>query len=573
MAYFLKKTNNKKGLYLQIYESFYEPNRGHAAHRSFKPLGYVHELIEKGIEDPIAYYQHEVDQLNVDFNLLKQEKKSKQIGDESPEKYLGYFPLKNIQEALGVKNHLDLLQTHYDFEFNIYDVLSSLIYARMINPRSKHKTYYDVVPKLFDSYDYSLSQLYRAMQFFGDEHEKIIQIYNHFVEKKYSFDCSISYFDCTNFYFEIDQEDALRRKGPSKENRKEPIVGMGLLLDTNQIPMGMKIFPGNQSEQPVIREVIQSLKMSQSIQGKTVRVADKGLNSAQNIVDALGEGDGYIFSKSVKTLPAIEKTWVLLDHDYKDVLNSNGKVVYKIKECIDKFPYTITLKNGKKKTIQLKEKRIVTYNPKLAKKQKMEIHKQIEKAKKLKASQAKRNEYGDSAKYVNFESTDKQGNLTDGKIKVSLNEKSINESLSLVGYNLIVTSETAFSADYIYSTYRNLWRIEESFRIMKSYLDARPVYLQKESSIIGHFLICYLSVLLMRLLQLKVLDNKYSSEEIIKFIRDFKVVQVSNNKYINLTKTSSFIKEFSEEYRLPITSYYLSNTKIKKVLNNRFSTI
>ena len=570
MSFFLKKTKNKKGVYLQIYEGFYDPKRGHAAQRSFKSIGYLHDLIDSGIDDPIAHFKSEVDSLNQNAIFEKKLEKQKLISDITPEKYLGYFPFKNINDALGVKNHLSLLQSQYCFDFNVYDVLSSCLYARLINPSSKFKTFYDVIPMFYDKYDYSLNQLYSALNFFGNEYEKIIEIYNLHINKKYGFNQLISYFDCTNFYFEIDKEDELRRKGPSKENRNDPIVGMGLLLDANQIPIGMKIFPGNESEQPIIREVINSLKIRQNITGKTIRVADKGLNSVKNIVDALKEGDGYIFSKSITKLSQTEKTWVLLDQDFKNILNNKGELVYRIKECVDDFPYVISDENGKKRTIYLKEKRVITYNAKLARKKKLEIQRQIEKAKKLYVSQAKRNEYGDSAKYVNFEAVDKDGESNDGKVKVSINQKAIDEALRFAGYNLIVSSETGFSSDYIYETYHNLWRIEESFKIMKSHLDARPVYLQKQESIIGHFLICYLSILLLRILQFKVLDSRYSFEDIIKFTKEFRAIEVSKNQWINITKSTTFIQELASITKLPLTSYYLSKTQIKTVLNNRF---
>lgn len=313
------------------------------------------------------------------------------------------------------------------------------------------------------------------------------------------------------------------------------------------------------------------MKDSHNIKGKTVRVADKGLNTAGNIVDTLANGDGYIFSKSVKKLPEVEKTWVLLEHDYFDVLDNDGNLRYKYKECIDKFPYHIKNENGKIVTIELKEKRIVTYTPSLAKKQKREILKQVEKAKRNQASQAKRDEYGYSAKFVTFESTDDEGQITEGKVKVSINQKAIDEALSLVGYNMIITSEVDFSAAYTISTYRNLWRIEESFRVMKTHLDAQPVHMQKEASIIGHFLICYLSVLLLRLLQFKIFEDKYSSGEIIDFIRNFKVVELSPRKYMNLTKASSFASDMSKLTNQPTTLYYLTKGQVNGIINHRFS--
>ena len=570
MAYFLKKSNYKKGTYLQIYESFYDPERKGGAHRSYKALGYVHELQAKGIENPVAFYQEEVIKLNQELNAAKNANKRRQISDYSPEKLIGYFPLKNINDRLSVKKYIDLMQTATDFRFNVFDMMSSLVYARLVHPCSKAKTYEEVIPKLFDTYDYSLNQLYDGLEYIGCEYEKIIEIYNHQIGQMYSFHTSHTYFDCTNFYFEIDREDDFRRKGPSKENRKDPIVGMGLLLDANQIPMGMKLYPGNESEKPILRNIIDDLKKRNSISGKTIQVADKGLNCAENIIHALKSGDGYIFSKSVKLLPETEVTWVLLDNDYRDVTDKNGNLLYRIKECVDDFTYTVTDSEGKKRKVQLPEKRVATFNPKLAEKQRLEIKKQVEKAISLKTAKAKKSEYGDCAKYVTFITTDKKGNETDGAVKAVLNEDVINKSLKLAGYNLLVSSETKMSATEIYSAYHNLWRIEESFRIMKSQLDARPVYLQKEDTITGHFLICYLAVLLTRLLQFKVLKNEYCSEELFDFIHDFRVAKISDKKYINLTRATSFIKEFASLTGLPLTSYFLSDGEIKKVLSHRF---
>ena len=571
MAYFLKKTINKKGTYLQIYSSFYDPERGHTAHKAYRPVGYVHELQAKGIDDPVAFYKEEVLKLNQELKAAKDAKKAKQISDDSPEKLIGYFPMKNINDKLSVKKYIDLMQTATDFRFNVFDMMSALVYARLVYPCSKSKTYDEVIPKLFDSYDFSLNQLYDGLEYIGCEYEKIIEIYNHQIQQMYSFDTSHTYFDCTNFYFEIDKEDQLRKKGPSKENRKEPIVGLGLLLDANQIPVGMKLFPGNQSEKPVIRNIIHDLKKRNSISGRTIRIADKGLNCAENIFHALKNGDGYIFSKSVKMLPEVEKTWVLLPNDYRDVKNSNGDVLYRIKECVDDFEYKFNdPETGKEKKFKITEKRIVTYNPKLAKKQKHEINKEVEKARLLKASQVKKSEYGDAAKYVIFTTADKKGNKTDGKIKVSMNEDLIKKSLELAGYNMLVTSEVSMGGKDVYDAYHNLWRIEESFRIMKSQLSARPVYLQKEDTIIGHFLICYLAVLLTRLLQFKILKNNYCSEDLFEFVHDFRVVKISDRKYINLSRGTTFIKDFSNLCILPLTSYFLSEGEIRKMLSHRF---
>ena len=565
MAYFLKKATLKGRTYLSIVESFYSHEKKGTAHKTFKSLGSVETLKTNGIDDPIAFYQNEVDKLNNERKTTTVPK----ISDIPPIKHLGYFPLKSILEKLGVKKFIDLYKLVTNFDFDLYSILSSLIYARCVNPCSKLRTFHEVLPVLFEECDCSYDQILTAVEFFGDNHEKFVELFTNQVNQKYGINTSKTYFDCTNFYFEIDREDDFRRKGPSKENRKDPIVGLGLLLDANQIPISMKLYPGNESEKPVLRNVINEMKNKNNVTGKTIHVADKGLNCIQNIATSLLNGDGYLFSKSVKMLPEIEKTWIKLDNDWISVHDKEGKISYRYKSCIDEFEYTITDANNKKKKVKLKEKRLVTYNPSLAKKQRREINKMVEKAKSLCYSQAKHEEYGESSKYMSFVSVDENGEVGTNKVTAAINNAAIEKDLSLAGYNLLVTSETSMSDQEMYDTYHNLWRIEESFKIMKSDLDARPVFLQKEERIKGHFLICYLAVLLERIFQFHVLKKEYSSNEIIKFIKDFKVVK-ADNKYINISFNSNFINELAERYDLPLTHYLLSETQIKKVMNHKF---
>ena len=565
MAYFLKKATLKGRTYLSIVESFYSHEKKGTAHKTFKSLGSVETLKTNGIDDPIAFYQNEVDKLNNERKTTTVPK----ISDIPPIKHLGYFPLKSILEKLGVKKFIDLYKLVTNFDFDLYSILSSLIYARCVNPCSKLRTFHEVLPVLFEECDCSYDQILTAVEFFGDNYEKFVELFTNQVNQKYGINTSKTYFDCTNFYFEIDREDDFRRKGPSKENRKDPIVGLGLLLDTNQIPISMKLYPGNESEKPVLRNVINEMKNKNNVTGKTIHVADKGLNCIQNIATSLLNGDGYLFSKSVKMLPEIEKTWIKLDNDWISVHDKEGKISYRYKSCIDEFEYTITDANNKKKKVKLKEKRLVTYNPSLAKKQRREINKMVEKAKSLCYSQAKHEEYGESSKYMSFVSVDENGEVGTNKVTAAINNAAIEKDLSLAGYNLLVTSETSMSDQEMYDTYHNLWRIEESFKIMKSDLDARPVFLQKEERIKGHFLICYLAVLLERIFQFHILKKEYSSNEIIKFIKDFKVVK-ADNKYINISFNSNFINELAEKYDLPLTHYLLSETQIKKVMNHKF---
>jgi len=555
MAYYLKKTKLKGRTYLSIDESFYSHDKKGTAHKCFKSLGSIETLKANGMDDPIAFFQKEVDELN----KKRKDDGVRKISDKSPLLYLGYFPLKSIMEKLKIKKYVDFFKLTTNFEFDLYEMLSSLTYARAVNPCSKHRTFHEVLPCLYTPYDFSYDQLLDGLSYIGGNYQKFVEIFTTFTREVYGIDTSKTYFDCTNFYFEIDREDDFRKKGPSKENRKDPIVGLGLLLDSNQIPIGMEMYPGNESEKPVLRDVIDNLKKRNNITGRTIHVADKGLNCAQNIAFSKKSGDGYLFSKSVKGLPKKEKEWVLLENDYKVVKDKNGKELYRYKSCVDQFPYTVE-HEGKEVTVQLTEKRLVTYNPTLAAKKRYEINRMVEKAKSLTLSQAKRDDYGETGKYMNF--SDGKG----GKAKVSINQEAIDKDLQLAGYNLIVTSETRMADSDIYSTYHNLWRIEESFRIMKSDLDARPVFVQKESTIKGHFLICYLSVLLERIFQFKVLKNKYGASEIFSFMKDFRVTE-ADGKYINTTMDSDFIEHLSENTGLPLQNYLLSETQIKSILN------
>lgn len=558
MAYFLKKCTKKGRTYLSIVNSFYDAERRETAHETYASYGSVETLIKNGIEDPIAYYEEEVKKLNYEKRQAHVEK----ISDSAPIKFAGHFLIKSILEKLKVKDITDILSITTNFKFNLFDLLSSLIFSRIIQPCSKLKTFNEVIPYLDKKYSFSYDQLLSGLDYFGENYERYVEIFTKLTQERYGINKKNAYFDCTNFYFEIDKEDELRRKGPSKENRPLPLLSMGLLLDGNQIPIGLKLFPGNQSEKPKIREIINELKRKNDIKSKIVQVADKGLNCAQNIYSALINKDGYIFSKSCKTLPETEKKWVLSDLDYVDVKDSNGDVLYRIKECIDDYRYSYKDEADNLIQFTIKEKRVATFNPTLARKQRLEIEKLEEKARLLCLSKAKKEEYGECSKYVNFIGKD------GSKAQTSINKDKLSEDKKICGYNLIVTSELKLSKGEIYKIYHNLWRIEESFRIMKSELDARPVYLRKENTIYGHFLICYIATLLIRILQIYELKDQDSYQDLFNFIRDFRFTKYGN-KYINLATRSELLNKLQSMTKLPLDNTILSETQYNEIMDYR----
>ncbi len=547
MRYFVKKTTpSKKGLYLQIYRTNYVPGKGNQ-NRSFQVVGYYSELKAKGIEDPIKYAQGIADRLNEESDS----KTVKQIGDVSRNKNLGYFLLKAVMDKLDIDPLLNTFTNNKRFDFRMSDFVRTMIYAQVANPGSKLKAFENVIPSIHGSRKFSYDQILDGVEYIGMDYQKYIELFNLKINEAWKRNVGVGFFDCTNYYFEIDLEDGLRRKGPSKEERHLPLIGQALLLDADQIPIGMALYPGSKSEKPYLRQVIEDTKSRFDIGGRIVQVADKGLNCARNIYAAVKEAnDGYVFSKSVhgKNLSKIEKEWVLLDNEHNvwhTVYDGSNSVLYRYKSCVDEFEYSFEDEEGEQIKFKVREKRLVSYNPSLAKKQRSEIYREVEKAKNCVSIRAfAREEFGDMGKYINFSASTKEGKKA--KIATSLNEEKIKEDLAFAGYNLMVTSETDMDDRKIYDTYHGLWRIEESFRIMKSYLEARPAFVRKEDSIYGHFTICYLALTVLRLLELKVFEDKLPANQIIEFIRKYSITDTGEGTYINnasKSKTFNFIKE------------------------------
>lgn len=562
MAYFLKQTKVYGRVYLQISETVYNKKTKKSSNKCYKKIGYLDDLTSDKIPDPISYYKEEVKKLNDKRNKELEEMKVQKIG-EDPTRNFGYFVVKNLYNTLEIEKELYPFKYMCDFTYPISSLIEALTYSRIVNPCSKLRTFNEVIPYLYEEYNFSLDQIYDGLNYIGSEYEKFIEVVNYCIDKKYGRNTSKSYFDCTNYYFEIDFEKDDKQKGPSKENRPNPIIGQALLLDGDSIPLNMRMYPGNESEKPKIRELIKEMKEQNNIKGKTIQVADKGLNCGDNIYDALLHKDGYIFSQSVLQLEEKEKNWVLLDNDYEEVKDNEGNLLYKIKACVDEFPIRVTDDKGRKEIVKVKQKRVATFNPSLAAKKKIEINKLVEKAKGLCYSQAKKEEYGESSKYVKF--VDEDGN----KATTLINQEKIDKDLKYAGYNLIVSSEINISKHEIYRVYHQLWKIENTFRIMKSELDARPIYLQKRESIYGHFLICYYAITLLRLLEEKIYKNVFSTYELIDLIRGFKLFK-GEDRNINLTKKTTNVTKLCEMYKFNADYMYLTASQTKKLFNLKY---
>ena len=579
MAYFLRQDKKKKGIYLQMYDTYWDKEKKQPRSKSIESFGYVDDLISAEMPDPIAHYEKYVSEKNAERKAALAEDTRPRAFNKQVEKNAGHFLLHTLLTELGVKETIDILSSTKRFQFSLYEMISQLIYARVLYPCSKAKTAATVFPQLYNGISVSEDQIYDACAFFGGSYKKYIELFNHCYEKYYKRDFGSVFFDCTNYYFEIDLPADDKQKGPSKENRHDPIIGQALLLDADLVPLAMQMYPGNESEKPYIRKVIEEMKQRYKVSGKTVQVADKGLNCARNIYAAVKEADdGYIFSKSVhgRNLSETEKKWLLLENSenvYTNYTGSDGKILFRLKSCVDTFTYSFKEtdpETGKEAvtSFEVKEKRVVSYNPSLAKKQRAEILRMAEKAASYTTyKKIAREELGDSAKYVTITTKDKSGKKI--KPRVELNQDKINEDLKFAGYNLMVTSETDLDPLQIYQTYHSLWKIEESFRITKSCLDARPVYVQKKETNYGHFLICYLSLFLLRVLEIKCFKNQINTYDLINFMRDFRIVDKGDGNYVNVSSNQAVNEKIKKLTGLTsLDALYLTESEVENIFNS-----
>ena len=578
MAYFLRKTRRKNGdIYYQIYDSYYSAEERKNKNRSVEKLGLLSSLRREGESDSecVQRLRGMVSERERD----RSGKQAKQIDDNDELVNYGYFLLEGMVRHLDIRKQIDLLTLGSRIRFSLSDVLFSLADARVIDPCSKWKTFAEVFPLMYEdpTKKISLSQMYSGVCFLGTVVQDVVDILNAAIDKRFGRSLDRVYFDCTNYYFEIDCESGIKRRGPSKENRTSPIVSMALLLDSDLIPYQMEIFPGNESEKPRLPRALDRIREEKGKESKIIQVADKGLNCAENIRKC-GKNDGYIFSKAPKMMADKDLEWMFDEKGWTDVMDKNGEVSYRYKSVTDVYDYEFKDENGKTVKFTKAEKRVATFNPSLRKKQAIELTRQYDKAmKKTASAQIKEAVGGKNAKMVSVDAVSKKTGeeLEDAQIVLSGNKEKLEHDLKLAGYNILITSEVAMKESEIYDVYHKLWNIERTFRMMKTQLAARPAFASTDDGIRGHFLTCYTSIVLLRLLEKKVFSGQFTVEEIIEYIKKARAFRLSDNDYCNLLKRkdaaiSEYIQKRTE---LPLLNKRLTDSKIKSFFNTKNAQI
>ena len=581
---FLKQSKSHNKIYLSFVQGYRDEN-GKIKHKTIEKIGYLDDL-KKQFDDPIAHFkQMAKDKSNEEINeLIIKNLNTKTVTENDKQRNLGYIILKQLYNELGLQNFFKNKQKKLRMDYDLSSIFELLIYSRILFPASKNETYNNK-DIFFDKFNFSLKDLYRSLDYFSGFKDELQTLLWNNTKDKYNRDASTSYYDCTNYYFEITYNDedlidengnvlekGYRKKGSSKGHRPEPIIGLGLLMDKTGIPLSYNLFPGNQSEKITLRPTLKNTKSNFGID-RTIVVADRGLNTSDNIFFLAGKNDdksnkdGYVYGQSVLSSDKEFKEWVLNQNEYiTDIFTEDGEEIhFKHKSRI--YAKTIQIeRDGKRKNkYTVYQKQMVYYSKKYADKQKYERDLVIAKAKDLINNPGKytRATSVGAAGFINNISFDKTtGEVIDKDL--SLNIDKIKELEKFDGYYSIVTSEKDLSDKEIRDIYSGLWKIEETFKITKSDLKTRPVYVWTKEHIEAHFLTCFISLVILRLLQQKT-NYKYSTKELISSLKKWSCYNLEHDIYINVNH-SNILRDISSPFNIELSNKYINWKKISNLL-------
>ena len=606
---FLKQNKSHGKIYLSFVQG-YRNESGKIKHKTIQKLGYLDDL-KKKFDDPISHFKEMAKQKSSEEikEYTIKSLNTKIIDDGDSKKNLGYAILKNIYNELDISSFLSEKNKKLKVNYTLDDIFKLLIFSRILFPNSKLSTYNNK-DVFFEKFEFSQDDMYRSFGYFSSYKDELLTLLWNQTKDTYKRDTSISYYDTTNYYFEIsyNDEDELdengnilkkgqRKKGPSKEHRKTPIIQMGLLMDKNAIPMYYDLFPGNESEKLQMRPTLKKTKAKFGID-RTIIVADRGQNTSDNTVFIAGKNDdkhvnhdGYVYGQSILGADKEFKDWALKQDDFicdkiydeqgnlvtcKDVKkDEDGNILgYEDKPVIFKHKSRVYAKkvqikkDGKRNvTYRIYQKQMIYYSKKYADRQKHLRDIAIEKAKDLIKNPSKYTEatsYG-CTKYINNISFDSETGEVNTSQTLSLKLDKIKEEEKFDGYYSIVTSEKNLTDKEIRDIYKGLWRIEESFKITKSELKTRPVFVWTDESIETHFLSCFVSLLIIRLLENK-LNKKYSNPYIIDSLRNYNSTKIEHDIYLQNFR-NDVIQDIEQIFNIDLSRKYLTLSEIKKILN------
>lgn len=471
----------------------------------------------------------------------------------------GYLFLQTLYYDLQLHKTCRKLKAKHQFHYDINAILSDLIYARVLEPTSKRSSL-NIASEFLEKPSYELHDIYRALDVLGEECDFIqSEVYknSHFLGKRND---QILYYDCSNYYFEIEQEDGIKKYGKSKEHRPNPIVQMGLFMDGDGIPLAFSIFPGNKNEQTSLKPLEKKVLSEFGCQ-KFIYCSDAGLGS-EDIREYNHMGQrAFIVTQSIKKLKAEEKAWALSKKGFKRVSDDKPVDITKIPEDDQNLYY----KDEPYTTKKLHQRLIVTYSPKYALYQKTIRDKQVDRAKKMLDSggtKKGRKNPNDPARFIGTVAATEDGEVAD--MHSYLDENKIELEAEYDGLYAVCTDLLDDDVKDILKVSEGRWQIEECFRIMKTDFSARPVYLQDETRIKAHFLICYLALLSYRFLE-KKLNYKYSCETILDTLKAMNFADVEEQGFIPLYKREKITDELHDICNFRTDYQFITKSQMKTI--------
>ena len=591
---YLKKSYNKvcKKTQLTIVRGYRE--NGKVKSKVIKNLGFLEDWLDQ-YEDPIAHFQEEVRQMNEErksiTTKLEINLQEKLEPDTSNRKNLGYAVPKTVYDKLGLYQFFQYKQRFVNTQYNLNSIFSLLIFDRFLFPSSK-KHAYDTRDRYFDKFDFALEDVYRSLDFFESYSVEIQNLLSQKTKELFGRDPSLGYWDVTNYYFEIPHEDedevdeqgnitkkGQKKRGPSKEHRKDPIIQMGLLMDSNGIPIAYNTFSGGESEKTNMLPAIRRAKRDLEID-RIIVVADRGLNTSDNTAFLSGKNhddmvgnDGYIYGQSVVGADKEFREWVLNSEGYvsdEETDKDGNVVIFKHKSRIQAKKIKLKKASGNRDLpYEIYQKQMVYYSEKYAKKQKADRERAIAKAMSLIANPGQYTQstcYGAAAYVKNLRFIKGTGEIADGSI-LSLDLERISEEEKYDGYYAIVTSEKKMSDAEIRNKYRGLWEIEESFKIMKSEFKARPVYVKTDEHVNAHFLTCYVALVIMRVIE-HLLGEKFTVKQIRESLCNYSCSYLEQGYYL-FDQRDEVLDSFGRLFGWDLTQKYMPLNVIKNILSHR----
>lgn len=563
------KSKNAESFYIT---KSYKNNAGKSTSKIIRKLGTLHELSEMlGTDrDGVMAWAREQARLETEKYKAGKEQQlvkitfhaDRQLDYNCQKLYEGgYLFLQSVYYGLRLDKVCRKIRDRHLFEYDLNAILSDLIYTRILDPDSKRSSF-QTAQKYLETPTYQLHDVYRALSVLAENSDLIqAEAYKNsgFLGKRND---RVLYYDCTNYYFEIEQEDGQKRYGKSKEHRPNPIVQMGLFTDGNGIPLAFSLFPGNQNEQtsvkPLEKKILQDFHCE-----KFVYCSDAGLGSENNrVFNHMGQR-AFIVTQSIKKLPKEEREWALTRSEFRNVKDDTVVDLDSLDKSDESSLY---YKEIPYSTKQLHQRLIITYSPKYATYQKQIREKQFERAQSMiQSGSAKRQSKNpnDPARFIQKIAVTKEGEVAEQQ-SFCLDSAKIEEEAQYDGLYAVCTDLLDDPVGDILKVSEGRWQIEADFRIMKTDFSARPVFVQRDDRIKAHFLICFLSLLIFKFLERK-LEYKYTCEQMLDTLRAMNFADIEEQGFMPLYTRTAITDDLHTACGFRTDFQFISKSKMLQI--------